>query len=211
MTKDEALQKVNDYCSEKSYTNATLTDGFKDKFAEHLAKRYPDASADDETMLGDMKFALNTAFSGASLIITEKTSAFTSKENEYKNQIAELNKKIEENVTPPPTLELPKDVKDKLERLEQFQIAENKRTKYASIMEIAKKGVRDDLLTSFTTYVKDFDVDLNKDDKEQADKWVEKFQEVMKPSIGNIKPLAPQVTQKRDQEFLESLPKISIK
>lgn len=211
MTKDEALQKVNDYCNEKSYTNATLTDGFKDKFAEHLAKRYPDASADDETMLGDMKFALNTAFSGASLIITEKTSTFTSKENEYKNQIAELNKKIEGNVTPPPTLELPKDVQDKLDRLEQFQIAENKRTKYASIMEIAKKGVRDDLLTSFTTYVKDFDVDLEKDDKEQADKWVEKFQEVMKPSIGNIKPLAPQVTQKRDQEFLESLPKISIK
>lgn len=211
MTKDEALQKVNDYCNEKSYTNATLTDGFKDKFAEHLAKRYPDASADDETMLGDMKFALNTAFSGASLIITEKTSAFTSKENEYKNQIAELNKKIEGNVTPPPTLELPKDVQDKLDKLEQFQIAENKRTKYASIMEIAKKGVRDDLLTSFTTYVKDFDVDLNKDDKEQADKWVEKFQEVMKPSIGNIKPLAPQVTQKRDQEFLESLPKISVK
>lgn len=211
MTKDEALQKVNDYCSEKSYTNATLTDGFKDKFAEHLAKRYPDASADDETMLGDMKFALNTAFSGASLIITEKTSAFTSKENEYKNQIAELNKKIEGNVTPPPTLELPKDVQEKLDRLEQFQIAENKRTKYASIMEIAKKGVREDLLTSFTTYVKDFDVDLKKDDKEQADKWVEKFQEVMKPSIGNIKPLAPQVTQKRDQEFLESLPKISIK
>lgn len=212
MTKDEALQKVNDYCSEKSYTNATLTDGFKDKFAEHLAKRYPDASADDETMLGDMKFALNTAFSGASLIITEKTSAFTSKENEYKNQIAELNKKIEGNVTPPPpTLELPKDVQEKLDRLEQFQIAENKRTKYASIMGIAKKGVREDLLTSFTTYVKDFDVDLDKDDKEQADKWVEKFQEVMKPSIGNIKPLAPQVTQKRDQEFLESLPKISIK
>ena len=133
MTKEEALQKVNDYCNEKSYTNATLTDGFKDKFAEHLAKRYPDASVDDETVLGDMKFALNSAFSGASLIITEKTNAFNLKENEYKNQIEELNKKIEGKVTPPIT-ELPKEVQDKLDRLEQFQIAENKRTKFADIM-----------------------------------------------------------------------------
>jgi hypothetical protein len=90
MTKEEALQKVNDYCNEKSYTNATLTDGFKDKFAEHLAKRYPDAAADDETALGDMKFALNSAFSGASLIITDKTKEFETKENGYKSQIAEL-------------------------------------------------------------------------------------------------------------------------
>lgn len=210
MTKEEALQKVNDYCNEKSYTNATLTDGFKEKFAEHLAKRYPDASADDETAIGDMKFALNSAFSGASLIITEKNNAFASKENDYKNQIAELNKKIEGNVTPPPTLELPKDVKDKLERLEQFQIAENKQKKYTSVMELAKKGVREDLLTSFTAFVKDFDVDLDKEDKEQADKWVEKFQEVMKPSFGSIKPLAPQVTQKRDEEFVSSLPKIKV-
>lgn len=210
MTKEEALQKVNDYCNEKSYTNATLTDGFKDKFAEHLAKRYPDAAMDDETAMSDMKFALNTAFSGASLIITEKTSAFTSKENEYKNQIQELNKKINGKQTQPDHLELPKEVQEKLERLEQFQITENKRTKFNAIMDIAKKGVREDLLSSFETFVKDYDVALDKDDKEQANKWVEKFQEVMKPSIGNIKPLAPQQTQKRDEEFLASLKKVKV-
>ena len=208
MTKEEALQKVNDYCNEKSYTNATLTDGFKDKFAEHLAKRYPDAAADDETALGDMKFALNSAFSGASLIITDKTKEFETKENGYKDQIAELNKKIGKQ-TPQPA-ELPKEVQDKLDRLEQFQIAENKRTKFKAIMEIAKKSVRDDLQQSFETFVKDNDVALDKEDKEQADKWVEKFQEVMKPSFGNIKPLAPQVTQKRDEEFLASLKKIKV-
>jgi len=32
----------------------------------------------------------------------------------------------------------------------------------------------------------------------------------MKPSIGNIKPLAPQVTQKRDEEFFKSLKKIKV-
>lgn len=208
MTKEEALQKVNDYCNEKSYTNATLTDGFKDKFAEHLAKRYPDAAADDETALGDMKFALNSAFSGASLIITDKTKEFETKENGYKDQIAELNKKIGKPTEQP--TELPKEVQEKLDRLEQFQIAENKRTKFKAIMEIAKKGVRDDMIESFETFVKDYDVALDKEDKEQADKWVEKFQEVMKPSFGNIKPLAPQVTQKRDEEFLASLKKIKV-
>lgn len=208
MTKEEALQKVNDYCNEKSYTNATLTDGFKDKFAEHFAKRYPDAAADDETALGDMKFALNSAFSGASLIITDKTKEFETKENGYKDQIAELNKKIGKPTEQP--TELPKEVQEKLDRLEQFQIAENKRTKFKAIMEIAKKGVREDLQQSFETFVKDYDVALDKEDKEQADKWVEKFQDVMKPSIGNIKPLAPQVTQKRDEEFLASLKKIKV-
>lgn len=208
MTKEEALQKVNDYCNEKSYTNATLTDGFKDKFAEHLAKRYPDAAADDETALGNMKFALNSAFSGASLIITDKTKEFETKENGYKDQIAELNKKIGKPIEQP--TELPKEVQDKLDRLEQFQIAENKRTKFKAIMEIAKKSVRDNLQQSFETFVKDNDVALDKEDKEQADKWVEKFQEVMKPSFGNIKPLAPQVTQKRDEEFLASLKKIKV-
>lgn len=210
MTKEEALQKVNNYCNEKSYTNATLTDGFKDKFAEHLAKRYPDAAVDDETAMSDMKFALNTAFSGASLIITEKNNAFTSKENEYKNQIQELNKKINGKQTQSEPFELPKDVQEKLERLEQFQITENKRTKFNAIMDIAKKGVREDLLSSFETFVKDYDVALDKGDKEQAYKWVEKFQEVMKPSIGNIKPLAPQQTQKRDEEFLASLKKVKV-
>lgn len=209
MTKEEALQKVNDYCNEKSYTNETLTDGFKDKFAEHLAKRYPDAAADDETALGDMKFALNSAFSGASLIITEKTAGFTTKESEYKNQIEELKKQIGKPQDDK-TLKLSKEVQDKLDRLEQFQIAEDKRTKFAAIMEIAKKEVRQDLQESFEKFVKDNDVQLDKDNKEQADKWVERFQDVMKPSIGSIKPLAPQVTQKREEEFFKSLSKIKV-
>lgn len=38
MTKEDVLQKVNDYCNEKSYTNETLTDDFKDKFSDFFAK-----------------------------------------------------------------------------------------------------------------------------------------------------------------------------
>lgn len=210
MTKEEALQKVNDYCNEKSYTNATLTDGFKDKFAEHLAKRYPDAAADDETALGDMKFALNSAFSGASLIITDKTKEFETKENGYKSQIAELEKKVPKPNQKSNEVVLPKEVQDKLDAYDKFMDGEKKTTKFKNIMELAKKGIRQNLHTSFEKFATDYDVKLDKEDKEQADALVTRFKEIFKDSIGDIAPLAPQQTQKRDEDFIASLKKVKV-
>ena len=210
MTTAEALQKVNDYCNEKSYTNATLTDGFKDKFAEHLAKRYPDAAADDDTALGDMKFALNSAFSGASLIITDKTKEFETKENGYKSQIAELEKKVPKPNQKPNEVVLPKEVQDKLDAYDKFMDGEKKTTKFKNIMELAKKGIRQNLHTSFEKFATDYDVKLDKEDKEQADALVTRFKEIFKDSIGDIAPLAPQQTQKRDEDFIASLKKVKV-
>jgi hypothetical protein len=210
MTKEEALQKVNDYCNEKSYTAATLTDGFKDKFAEHLAKRYPDAAADDETALGDMKFALNSAFSGASLIITDKTKEFETKENGYKSQIAELEKKVPKPNQKPNEVVLPKEVQEKLDAYDKFMDGEKKTTKFKNIMELAKKGIRQNLHASFEKFATDYDVKLDKEDKEQADALVTRFKEIFKDSIGDIAPLAPQQTQKRDEDFIASLKKVKV-
>src|SRR5574344_890626 len=210
MTKEEALQKVNDYCNEKSYTNATLTDGFKDKFAEHLAKRYPDAAEDDETALGDMKFALNYAFSGASLIITDKTKEFETKENGYKSQIAELEKKVPKPDQKPNEVVLPKEVQDKLDAYDKFMDGEKKTTKFKNIMELAKKGIRQNLNASFEKFATEYDVKLDKEDKEQADALVTRFKEIFKDSIGDIAPLAPQQTQKRDEDFIASLKKVKV-
>ena len=210
MTKEDVLQKVNDYCNEKSYTNATLTDGFKDKFAEHLAKRYPDAAADDETALGDMRFALNSAFSGASLIITDKTKEFETKENGYKSQIAELEKKVPKPNQKPNEVVLPKEVQDKLEAYDKFMDSEKKTTKFKNIMELAKKGIRQNLHASFEKFATDYDVKLDKEDKEQADALVTRFKEIFKDSIGDIAPLAPQQTQKRDEDFIASLKKVKV-
>lgn len=210
MTKEEALQKVNDYCNEKSYTNATLTDGFKDKFAEHLAKRYPDAAADDETALGDMKFALNSAFSGASLIITDKTKEFETKENGYKSQIAELEKKVPKPNQKLNEVVLPKEVQDKLDAYDKFMDDEKKTTKFKNIMELAKKGIRQNLHASFEKFATDYEVKLDKEDKEQADALVTRFKEIFKDSIGDIAPLAPQQTQKRDEDFIASLKKVKV-
>ena len=208
MTKEEALQKVNDYCNEKSYTNATLTDGFKEKFAEHFAKRYPDASADDETAIADMKFAINSAFSGASAIITDKTKEFETKENGYKSQIAELNKKI----TPPKPKEvqIPQELQDQLNELKKFKDEQFKQEKLKNILKLAKAGVRQDLQASFDKFAKEYEVKLDKEDKEQADALVAKFQDIFKDTIGDIKPLAPKQTQKRDEEYLASIPKVKI-
>lgn len=211
MTKEDALQKVNDYCSEKSYTSATLTDGFKDKFAEHFAKRYPDAQADDETAIADMKFALNSAFSGASAIITEKTTAFTSKENDYKKQIEELTKKLgipptpPTPPTPPATPEIPDEIKQQLAELKQFKAEETKQKRRAAILAIAKKEVDAQYHKSFETFVEDYDIDLEKEDKEQADKWISRYRDVMKDSVGDIKPLAPQVRQQMDDARISQI------
>ena len=208
MTKEEALQKVNDYCNEKSYTNATLTDGFKDKFAEHFAKRYPDISADDETAIADMKFAINSAFSGASAIITDKTKEFETKVNDYKSQIEELNKKI--TPTKPKEVQIPKELQDQLDELKKFKDEQFKQEKLKNILKLAKAGVRQDLQASFDKFAKEYEVKLDKEDKEQADALVAKFQDIFKDTIGDIKPLAPKQTQKRDEEYLASIPKVKI-
>ena len=208
MTKEEALQKVNDYCNEKSYNNATLTDGFKEKFAEHFAKRYPDASADDETAIADMKFAINSAFSGASAIITDKTKEFETKENDYRSQIEELNKKI--TPTKPKEVQIPKELQDQLNELKKFKDEQFKQEKLKNILKLAKAGVRQDLQASFDKFAKEYEVKLDKEDKEQADALVAKFQDIFKDTIGDIKPLAPKQTQKRDEEYLASIPKVKI-
>ena len=94
MTKEEVLQKVNDYCTEKQYTTATLTDSFKDKFADHFQKANQEGDIEDEVNMANLRFALNTAFSSASELATVKAAEFTSKENDYKSQITELSKKL---------------------------------------------------------------------------------------------------------------------
>ena len=209
MTKEEVLQKVNDYCNEKSYTNTTLTDGFKDKFAEHFQKANADADINDENILTSMKFALNTAFSSASAVITDKTKAFEAKETELTKQIEELKKKVAKP-TKEKEIEIPEDVKEQLKELEKFKDAQNKQEKFKNIISLAKQKIRQDLHKSFENYAKDFQVELEASDEEQAKKLTSRFQEIFKDSIGDIKPLAPKQTQKQEEEFIESLPKIKV-
>ena len=209
MTKDEALQKVNDYCNEKSYTTATLTDAFRDKFADHFQKAHEDGDINDEALLNSMKFSLNSAFSSASDIATVKTTEFTTKENGYKTQIAELQKKIpQQTIQTPPAL--PKEVQDQLDELKQYKEGQQKQEKLRNILAKAKEGIRQDLHASFDKFASDYVPSLDKEDKEQADALVQKFQDIFKDTIGTIKPKAPVQTAKQDEEFIDSIPKVVV-
>ncbi len=212
MNKEEVLQKVNDYCSEKSYTSETLTDDFKDKFSDFFSKKYPETDVNDETAMADLKFNLNTAFSATSKGITSKMKSFETKENEYKRQIAELTKKInpDDGGTTSQTVELPNEVKSQLEELERFKDEARKRDKFKEVVSLAKKSVRQDLHKSLENYASDFAVTLDETSEEQAKKLTTRFQEIFKDSIGDIKPLAPKQTRKQDEEFLASIPKVKV-
>ena len=211
MTKEEVLQKVNDYCTEKQYTNSTLTDGFKDKFADHFQKANPDGDINDETVQANLQFALKTAFSSASELATLKANEFVTKENAYKSQIEELKKKIPTATPPaPPTPQIPQEVQDQLKELQEFKDSKSRQEKLTNIMALAKKGIRQDLHKSFDNYAKDYVVQLDKGDEEQANTLVARFADIFKDSIGEIKPLAPVQTQKRDEELIGSIPKVKI-
>lgn len=209
MTKEEVLQRANEYCNERSYDESTLTTEFKDKFADFFSKKYPDTAIDDESALADLKFNLDTAKSASAKGRTSLQADWESKENGYKTQIAELNKKLGK-VKTPPTVEIPKEVQDQLDELKAFKNKEAKKSKFENIMTLAKKGIRQDLHKSFETFANGTDVDLEKEDKEQANALVSRFQEIFKDSIGDIKPLAPQQTRKNDEAVLSQLKRLKV-
>lgn len=214
MTKEDVLQKVNDYCNEKSYTTETLTDDFKEKFSDFFAKKYgEEQSFDNDDVLADLQFNLNTAFSATSKGITAKMKTVDETINEYKRQIAELNKKKDAGNQQPKQVvefEFPQELKDKLAKLEQFENEQRLRDKFAEVLKTAKKSVREDLHKSLENYASDFVVNLEETSEEQAKKLTQRFQNIFRDSIGDIKPLAPQTVRKRDEEFLNSVPKVKI-
>ena len=209
MTKEEVLQKVNDYCTEKQYTSETLTDEFKEKFADFFAKKYPEASADDETAVNDLQFNLNTAFSATSKGITAKQQAFSVKESELLKQIEELKKQVDK-VEKPKNVELPKEVQERLERLEQFELAQTEQEKRKKIIDSAKKNIREDLHKTFENYAKDFIVDLKEDVDVQSKKLTDRFQEIFKDSIGDIKPYSPTQRKEMDENIISNVKKVVI-
>lgn len=210
MTKEEVLQKVNDYCTEKQYTKATLTDAFKDKFADHFQKANSDGDINDENIQKSLKFALNTAFSSASELATVKVSEFETKENDYKRQITELKGKINDGNNPPVTPpSIPKEIEDDLKELKAFRDKQARQERLSAIVKMAKEGIRKDLHGSFDRFVADYNVS-EKEDKEQADALVTRFQEIFRDSIGDIKPRSSTATRQQDEDFLKTVPVIKV-
>ena len=208
VTKETVLESMNTYCTERKYGSENLTDGFKEKFSNFFVKKYEGKDVEEAEMVADLHFNLDTAFSASVDINSSLKTSFETKETEYKNQIAELNKKLGRKEQP--KFEVPKELQDQLDELKRYKNEEVKKTKFASIMDIAKKGIRQDLHKSFETFATGTNVDLEKTDKEQADALVSRFQEIFKDSIGDIKPLAPQQVRKNDEAVLSGLKRVKV-
>lgn len=212
MTTEEVLQKVNDYCNEKSYTSETLTDEFKSQFADFFVKKNGESNIDDEAIIADLHFNLNTAFSATSKGITKKVKAYETTIADYERQLKELKGEPQDPPKNPAdkTVELPDNVKQQLVELENFKNEQKRTEKFKEILAMAKKGVRQDLHSTLEKYAQDFAVSLDEESDVQAKKLTTRFQDIFKDSIGNIKPLAPSVSVKRDEEYLASIPKVKI-
>lgn len=206
MTKEDVLQKANEYCNEKSYNEETLTEVFKSQFSDFFSKKYPETAVDDEAMIADLKFNLDTAFSAVSKGLSTKQKAFEGKEAEYQRQIEELKKKTPQ-ATPPA---IPKELQDQLDELKRFREESALRDKYNNVIALAKKGIREDLHKSFDTYAAECQVNLKDSDEEQAKKLTARFQEIFKDTISDIKPLAPRIKEKEEEEFIKNVRKVTI-
>lgn len=211
VTKEQVLESMNTYCTERKYGSESLTDGFKEKFSNFIVKKYEGKDVEEEDFKADLHFNLDTAFSASVDLKTSLTAQFATKENEYKNQITELNKKIVTPQQPPQQqFELPEDVKSRLAKLEKFEAEQSKQSKLKEILEMAKQNIQPSLHGSFENFIADSEVQLDKDSKEQADALVAKYQKVMQPTYGSIKPLAPRQVQKRDEEILGGIKEVKV-
>ena len=210
VTKEQVLESMNTYCTERKYGSESLTDGFKEKFSNFIVKKYEGKDVDEEDFKADLHFNLDTAFSASVDLKTSLTAQFATKENEYKNQITELNKKIVTPQQPQQKFELPEDVKNQLAELEKFKTEQSKQSKRKEILEMAKQNIQPSLHSSFENFIADSEVQLDKDSKEQADALVAKYQKVMQPTYGSIKPLAPRQVQKRDEEILGGIKEVKV-
>lgn len=213
MTKEEVLQKANEYCDEKGYNNETLTDDFKDKFADFFSKKNPDGDINDEGIINDIQFNLNTAFSAASKGITAKQKAYDEMVVEKNRQIEELNKQVSNAKSKGQDkveTQISQELQAKLDELEQFKKEAKIKDKTREVLELAKKSVRPDLHKSLENYATDFAVSMDETSEEQAKKLTERFQAIFRDSIGSVKPLAPKQNTKKDSENLAELPKIKV-
>ena len=209
LTKEMVVESINTYCTERKYGSETLTDGFKEKFSNSFVKKYEGQDVEEQSVLTDLHFYLDTAFNASLDINKELTSQFTTKETDYKNQIAELNKKLGKKPKQEP-FEIPKELQDQIDELKAYKNEESKKTKFKSIVDIAKKKVRSDLHNSFEKYAKTYSVSLDKDDVEQADDIVKSFQEIFKDSIGDIRPFTPKQIQQQDDDIISSVKKVEL-
>jgi len=207
---EEVLQKVNDYCNEKSYT---LDDSFRTKFSEKYATANTEADLTDENVLNSIKFNLDTAFSAASKGIEAKEKTWKEKEAEYLKKIESSKDGIKADTDTgkeESSAVIPTEIKDKLEQLEKLQLDGQKREKRANVLKLAQKNVREDLHNDLEVVLDIMKMDYSKDEKDLANDLNENFTKLYKGKIGTVKPASPEASKKKIEEMLANLPKVNV-
>lgn len=187
-TKDEVLQKVTDYCTEKQYT---LNDDFRSQFSEKFATANATADVNDENVLNSIKFNLDTAFSATSKELKIKDETWRTKEADYLKQIEELKKK---SVDPKPAdtgknFELPDDVKKALELVQRISKERAIEDKQKEISQIVTKNFTAEQKSSFNAFLKTQTIDCEKDSNELAESYSKTYSDIIKEMIGDNKVL----------------------
>jgi type VI protein secretion system component VasK len=208
-TQEEVLQKVNDYCTEKQYT---LNDDFRSKFSAKFADAHSDAPVDDENVLSNIKFNLDTAFSAASKELKVKDESWKTKEAEYLKQIEALKKTHDGKKEEPKKVEseVPEDVRKELEELKRYQAEGQKREKRANVLKLAQKNVREDLHENLEDVLNIMQLDYSKDDSELAKELNANFTKIYKGKIGDVRPQLSQSTKRSYDDILKNLPKVNV-
>lgn len=210
-TQAEVLEKVGTYCTEKQYT---LDDNFRSQFSNKFAEANADADINDENISKSINFALDTAFSAASKGIEAQKKAWDEEKIKLNSEIEKLkkdpNKGLETKKDEDKKFELPDDIKEKLNKLDAYEDRVTKQEKRAEVLELAKKGVREDLHSNLNDLLEMTSLDYTKESKDLAKMLTDNFAKLYKNNIGDIKPSSPEHKEKKLSDIIDSVPKVTI-
>ena len=201
----EVLEKVGTYCTEKQYT---LDDNFRSQFSNKFAAANAEADINDENISKSIKFALDSAFSAASKGIEAQKKVWDEEKIKLNGEIEKLKKapkKEGEN-----KFELPDDIKEKLNKLDAIEEKRSRQEKRAEVLELAKKGVREDLQGNLEDLLYMTSLDYTKESKELAKQLNDNFAKLYKNNIGDIKPSSPEKKARKVEDILNSIPVYTI-
>ena len=204
-TEAEVLEKVGTYCTEKQYT---LDDNFRSQFSNKFAAANAEADINDENISKSINFALDSAFSAASKGIEAQKKIWDEEKIKLNGEIEKLKKtpkKEGEN-----KFELPDDIKEKLNKLDAIEEKRSRQEKRAEVLELAKKGVREDLQGNLEDLLDMTSIDYTKESKELAKQLNDNFAKLYKNNIGDIKPSSPEKKARKVEDILNSIPVYTI-
>lgn len=205
--KEEVLSKVNQICEERNFD---LSETFRNKFSEKFAEAYKDAPIEDDGLVAALNISVESSGHARKNAFSEATKGFEAKEAEYKSQIEEWKKKAEKGNQETPKFELPAEYKEKLDRLEKFELQEKTKSVRNQIYNTAKSKVREDLHESFRNYLGKQNIAIDADINAEAERLLKDYQDIFRSSIGDITPLSPAGKKTTMEDYLAAIKPVKL-